>query len=46
MLTNSEMAHSLHIAWSRNPKFCVIYSARVILITHHNSDRVDYIVVP
>ena len=40
------MAHFLHLAWFKDPQFCVIHHARVPLITHQNSDGVDQIVVP
>ena len=40
------MAHFLHIAWSSDPQFRVTHRAGVPLVTCHNSDGVDQIVVP
>ena len=40
------MANFLHMAWSSDGNFCVTHQTGVPRITHHNSDGVDYIVVP
>ena len=40
------MARFLHIAWSSEPKFRVTHHAVVLLVTHHNSNGVNQIVVP
>ena len=34
------------MARSSDPHFCVTHRARIPLVTHHNSDRLDWIVVP